>query len=209
MEQEEVVAITLTESKLTDGNIISYETLEIGSVINMITSDGTLIPLPMGEYELEDGTKITVEVEGVIASVLAKEQMDEMTPAPGRPQETLKPTIETIAKGLEDLTEKINQIDSLSTRISALETLIAEATGMEELSSKVNEIDTSFQSILEILGVVVGSQKTTDATITELSKEIKEIAVQPSTKPVFVESSKKTSKTDSLIDRINNLKNNN
>ena len=69
------------EGKLADGTIIVSEAdaLAEGVAVNVLVEDGTQIPLPVGEYELEDGTKFVVEEEGVIASMETEaEEEDDM-----------------------------------------------------------------------------------------------------------------------------------
>ena len=54
--------------------------IEINATITTKAEDGMVIPLPAGEYALEDGTMLIVEVEGVIAdvqSVVAEEETEE------------------------------------------------------------------------------------------------------------------------------------
>ena len=59
------------EGKLADGTIIVSEAdaLAEGVAVSVLVEDGTQIPLPVGEYETEDGLKFIVEEEGVIASM--------------------------------------------------------------------------------------------------------------------------------------------
>ena len=68
------------EGKLADGTIIVSEAdaLAEGVAVNVLVEDGTQIPLPVGEYETEDGMKFIVEEEGVIASMMEEaEEEDE------------------------------------------------------------------------------------------------------------------------------------
>lgn len=59
------------EGKLADGTIIVSEAdaLAEGVAVNVLVEDGTQIPLPVGEYETEEGMKFIVEEEGIIASM--------------------------------------------------------------------------------------------------------------------------------------------
>ena len=59
------------EGKLADGTIIVSEAdaLAEGVAVNVLVEDGTQIPLPVGEYETEEGMKFIVEEEGMIASM--------------------------------------------------------------------------------------------------------------------------------------------
>jgi len=70
------------EGKLADGTIVVSEAdaLAEGVAVSVLVEDGTQIPLPVGEYELEDGTKFVVEEEGIIASMEteAEEEEDDM-----------------------------------------------------------------------------------------------------------------------------------
>ena len=68
------------EGKLADGTIIVSEAdaLAEGVAVNVLVEDGTQIPLPVGEYETEEGMKFIVEEEGVIASMMEEaEEEDE------------------------------------------------------------------------------------------------------------------------------------
>ena len=59
------------EGKLADGTIIVSEAdaLAEGVAVSVLVEDGTQIPLPVGEYETEEGMKFIVEEEGIIASM--------------------------------------------------------------------------------------------------------------------------------------------
>lgn len=59
------------EGKLADGTIIvsEAEALAEGVAVNVLSEDGTQIPVPVGTFSLEDGTTFVVEEEGIIASI--------------------------------------------------------------------------------------------------------------------------------------------
>ena len=63
------------EGKLADGTIIVSEAdaLAEGVAVSVLVEDGTQIPLPVGEYETEDGVKFIVEEEGVISSMVEED----------------------------------------------------------------------------------------------------------------------------------------
>jgi hypothetical protein len=60
-----------------------------------VTPDG-IVPMPVGEYELQDGSMVVVEVEGIIASVgpMAEEEDSEDEEAP---EEIVAPEMEAEA----------------------------------------------------------------------------------------------------------------
>ena len=81
--------VKLAQMKLEDGiTVVEAESFEPEYSIGIVTPDG-IVPMPVGEYELEDGSMVTVEVEGVIASIGEKapeevgpENEAEAAPAP-------------------------------------------------------------------------------------------------------------------------------
>ena len=75
LETEEEVKLGF-QSKTEDGTIIVSEsdTLEVGVDISVLTEDGTTIPLPVGLYVMEDGTKVKVEEEGKVAEIMEGEE---------------------------------------------------------------------------------------------------------------------------------------
>lgn len=78
--------------------------VEVGAAIVLYDSEGTPVPAPVGEYELQDGRKVVVEVEGVIASITEAtaegEELDAevKTEAPAPANENVKRLIERIEK---------------------------------------------------------------------------------------------------------------
>lgn len=76
--QEEVVEVEFAEGVLADGSIVKFDKLEAGGLITLVTPDGE-VPAPVGEHELEDGTKIIVAEQGMIAEVKMPEAEVEVT----------------------------------------------------------------------------------------------------------------------------------
>jgi|LULN01.1.fsa_nt_gb flagellar biosynthesis GTPase FlhF len=68
------------QAKLTDGTIVvsKDDKLEEGSPIEVLSTDGTTMPLPVGDYEIEDGRTFKVEKEGFIAVIGAEEAWQEV-----------------------------------------------------------------------------------------------------------------------------------
>lgn len=68
------VEVNLASLKTMDGQAtFDAETFEVGSAIFVITPDGK-IPAPQGEYEMEDGTVISVDDKGYIIEIASKEE---------------------------------------------------------------------------------------------------------------------------------------
>lgn len=60
------LTVSLEQMKLDNGTVIEAEKFEAGESVFIVTEDEK-VALPVGEYELEDGTKLVVEEEGIIA----------------------------------------------------------------------------------------------------------------------------------------------
>ena len=67
--------VKLEQLKLVDGmTIIEADSFESEMAVVIVTEDEQKIPLPVGEYELEDGRILVVAVEGIISEVKEKEE---------------------------------------------------------------------------------------------------------------------------------------
>jgi hypothetical protein len=68
-ETEETVKVELAQIKTADGAaIMEADAFEIGQAVFVVTEEGN-IPVPMGEYILEEGLKIKVDEQGVIVEI--------------------------------------------------------------------------------------------------------------------------------------------
>jgi len=108
---------------LLGGNVVSVEpALEVGANITAIAEDETMVLLPIGEYELEDGSIIVVEVEGIIAEIKPIATEEEEVPVDGEEEmgndktveanQKVRKVIESIVKeSVFELTEKLNKFE--------------------------------------------------------------------------------------------------
>ena len=106
--------VKLETMKLDDNiTIIEAESFEAGMEVVVVTEDEQKIPLPVGDYNLEDGRVLVVAEEGIIAEVKEKEEEPEVeveveVPATEEepmeeemsvePSQTIKKTIESVVK---------------------------------------------------------------------------------------------------------------
>ena len=68
--------VKLEQMKLADGvTVIEAESFEPEMEVFVVTEDEQKIPLPVGEYEMEDGRILVIENEGIVKEV--KEKMEE------------------------------------------------------------------------------------------------------------------------------------
>lgn len=137
--------VKLEQMKLADGiTVIQADSFEPEMEVMIVTTDEQMIPLPVGEYELEDGRKLTVAVEGIIASVemveeeeVEEEVVVEETPVeastePIAPAKEPKSIIETTTKEVRFSAEEFDTLKSenedLKTKLAELEVKLSEAT---------------------------------------------------------------------------------
>lgn len=127
--------VKLATMTLVDGQtILEAEAFESGYEVFVVTPDGN-VPVPVGEYELEDGNILVVVEEGIIAEIKAMtpetEEVEEATTeeAPAEMTREPKKTIETVstethfsAEIMEALENLKNENNELKAKLSAIET---------------------------------------------------------------------------------------
>lgn len=105
--------VKLQQMKLTDGvSVLEADAFEAGNEVFIVTEDEQKIPLPVGEYELEDMRILVVLEEGVIADIReaaepeVEVEVEEPEIEAGKPMEEemaaeaapVKKTVESIIK---------------------------------------------------------------------------------------------------------------
>jgi len=70
--------VKLEQMKLADGvTVLEADVFEAGNEIFIVTEDEQKIPVPVGEYELEDGRILVVVEEGIISEIKEKVEEEE------------------------------------------------------------------------------------------------------------------------------------
>lgn len=186
--------VKLEQMMLADGmTVIEADSFESEMAVVIVTEDEQKIPLPVGEYELEDGRILVVAVEGIIAEIKeaeaeveveveAPEAMPEMEMEAEAEVATPKKTVESIIK---------------ETFFSEMEALKAEN---EELKAKL-EMFSKVEPTTEVT-----TEETTEEVKVEL-EEVKPITFNPE-KENKVEGFKLASKRqrttmDSILEKLN------
>ena len=100
------VEIKLAQMKSEDGiTVFEAESFEADYSVGIATEEG-IVPAPVGEYTLEDGTIMVVLVEGVIAEIKPMEEVQaevevetaEVAPVAMEEAQTVKKVVESITK---------------------------------------------------------------------------------------------------------------
>lgn len=182
--------VKLETMKLSDGvSMLEAESFEAGQPVFILTEDEQRIPLPIGEYELEDMRILVVIEEGVIADVreAAEPEVEVEVEAP-EVEEEVEAAIEPESPQAKKIVESIVK-ESFFSEIEALK------KENEELKAKLSAQTTE---VAEEVAPV------------ELSEEPKPISFNPENTQatdVFKFASKRNASTmDTVLNRIANIK---
>lgn len=164
-EEKQTVELKFKESKLNDGTtIVQYDAdvLATGVVVNIIDEAGKLLPLPVGDYVLEDGTTFSVVDDmGKIDNVVLADEVDESTPvvepskdvpveqaaAPSAPKRVIKSQVEEHVFSLE-----IEGVEPIVVDFSPMfSKVIAENESLKVELSKAKEVN---KEIFEVVAKI-------------------------------------------------------
>ena len=147
------------DNKLADGTIIRYdaEVIETGVVVSVVGEDGSVLPLPMGSYVLEDETTFdVVDDAGTADNVVLKETeevMEEEAGAPAAPA-----AVEAPKRDAKSIVESIVK----ETRFKD-EAIEADVEVKAEIKAEVAEptvlVDESFTAVTEAMELRLKKQE--------------------------------------------------
>lgn len=175
--------VKLEQMKLADGvTVIEAEAFEPEMEVFVVTEDDQKIPVPVGEYEMEDGRILVVEVEGIVKEV--KEKMEE------EPAMEEEPTVEVEVEANEATTPAPKKtVESVikESFFSEIEELKKENETLKAELSKLNKVE--------------------ENTEIELSEEPKPISFNPENvnpvNTVKIASKRERSIMDSVLEKLN------
>lgn len=139
--------VKLETMKLMDGiTIFEADAFEMDKEVFIVTEDEQKIPVPIGEYELEDGRILVVEVEGIILEikeVATEEEVVEEAPEVEEEVEaqatpTAKKTIESVVKEtffaeIEKLTQENIELKAQLEKLSKVDEVTNEVTELADV----------------------------------------------------------------------------
>lgn len=142
---EEDVTVTFSTLKLEDGiTTIEADSFEAGSPVFILTESEESIPMPIGVYKLEDGSILTVEEEGIIASIAPADAPVEDAPVEDAPVEAAEEdapidpnaTDAPVEDVVQDVTRE--EFDALVTMVEEMKASLA--LSQEAVATKETEI---------------------------------------------------------------------
>lgn len=127
--------IELESMKLEDGvTVIEAEVFEGGQSVFVVTEDEQKIPLPVGEYALEDGNVLVVAEEGLIGEVKPKSEEEEAPEVEEEVEAEAEAPATEEAKPIKKVVESVSK----ETFFSEIEALVNEN---KDLKAKLAEAE--------------------------------------------------------------------
>jgi hypothetical protein len=176
--------VKLEQMKLMDGvTVLEADMFEAGNEIFVVTEDEQKIPVPVGEYEMEDGRMLIVVEEGIISEVKEKVEEEEVE-------------VE------EPIEEEAKKEQEMETAKSAPKKVV-ESTIKESFFSEIEAL----KKENEMLKAELSKSNEVKENEVELSEEVKPISFNPENENK-VESIKFASKRprtimDSVLNKLN------
>ena len=130
--------VELEDRKLDNGTVIFADEFAEGQPVFIVTEDER-IPMPIGEYNMEDGSMLVVEEEGVIASISAEaeEEVEEVE------QEVVEEEMSEVKEPKKVVESTVVETHFSEEQKSELvETILSSVNPLiEELQNKVTELE--------------------------------------------------------------------
>jgi len=137
--------VKLEQMMLADGvTSLEADAFEAGMPV-MIVNEEDRIPLPIGDYELQDGKILKVVEEGVIGSIEEAPMEEEQPSATEQPEaevevemEQSQPVKKTVESTVKETYFSKEEVEELKSKITELEAKIVELSKVEEVKEDVN-----------------------------------------------------------------------
>lgn len=185
--------VKLEQMKLADGmTVIEADSFDPEMAVVIVTEDEQKIPLPVGEYELEDGRILVVAVEGIISEVKEVPAQEEEAP-----MEQPEAEVPVEAEAEVEVSNPKKTVESI-----IKETFFSE---MEALKAENEELKAKLETFSKVEPV---AETTTEEVIEKVElEEVKPITFNPEkTNPTefFKMGSKRPRTTmDSILEKLN------
>jgi len=189
---EEATEVNLAfQAKLVDGTIITSEADEmaVGVMVSILSEDGETTPMPEGTYELEDGTKFTVDAEGMVAEIA---EVEEEVEAEDKDDEDYK-----------EEKEKMSIEDKEAALFAEVGTVVKEL--LEEVRNDIARLSSELDELR-------GENLAKDENLAELQEEntnlaaqVKELNEAPATESVNLSKFAENKKVELSVDEYNKL----
>jgi len=183
--------VKLETMRLSDGvSMLEAEMFEAGQPVFILTEDEQRIPVPVGEYELEDMRILVVIEEGVIADVREAAEPEVEVESPEAPM---------VEEEVEAATETAPQAKK-----------IVESIVKESFFSEIEALKKENEELKAQIALSQTTEVAEEVAPVELSEEPKPISFNPENTQatdVFKFATKRNATTmDTVLSRISNIK---
>ena len=141
--------VELEDRKLDNGTVISADEFAEGQPVFIVTEDER-IAMPVGEYQMEDGSVLVVEEEGMIAAIKSGEEE--------APEEVVEEEVVEEEMSEAAAPKKVVESNVVETHFSdeqkneLVEAILSSVAPLiEELQNKVNELEAKLSSEEEVV----------------------------------------------------------
>ena len=174
--------VKLEQMKLGDGvTVLEAEMFEAGNEVFVVTEDEQKIPVPVGEYELEDGRILIVVEEGIIAEIKEVKEEEEMPEAPAEEvpteaKEEVKAETAAPKKTIESVVKEtfFSEIEALKNENIALKAELSKLKEAKEVElSEVKPISFNPENENKVETMRIGAKRprtTMDSILEKLNK---------------------------------------
>ncbi len=184
--------IKLEQRKLEDGvTIIEADAFEAEAEVVIITEDEQRIPLPIGDYKMEDGMILVVAEEGIISEI--KEEAAEEEVIEEEAEKEYEEKEEEMATEEAKPVKKVVESVSKETYFSEIEALKKEN---EELKSQIEKLS-KVEEVTE-----EATEEKTELSAEELDPAVKPISFNPENKQETERILYAQNRTETTLDRI-------
>lgn len=192
--------VELEDRKLDNGTVISADEFAEGQPVFIVTEDER-IPMPVGEYQMEDGSMLVVEEEGVIAAIKSAEAEEEEVEVA---EEVVEEEMSEVAEPKKVVESNIVETHFSEEQKSELVEAILSSVNplIEELQNKVSELEAKL-SVEEVAEAEVEVKE--EVVEQQLSKAFKHTPEVKSEKKKIQFSQNRTLTTfDRVLSKISN-----
>ena len=160
--------VSLEQMKLADGvTVLEADSFEPEMEIVIVTEDEQKIPVPVGEYEMEDGRILVVTTEGIISEIKEMETEEEETPEmtteemPAEAKQEMETEKSAPKKTIESVVKE--------TFFAEIEALKTENETLKAELAKINEVKET--ELSEVKPISFNPENDTPIEITRLASK--------------------------------------
>ena len=193
--------VKLEQRKLEDGvTIIEADEFAPENEVVIITEDEQRIPLPIGEYKMDDGMILVVTEEGLIAEIKeeAAEEEEEVI------EEEAKKDYDEKEEEMADEAMPVKKVvESIvkETFFNEIETLKKENEELKAKLQNLSKVETT-EETEEVTSEKVVEDEKTELSTEELDPAVKPISFNPENKEVREKMLYAQNRTETTLDRV-------